>query len=231
MNRESLRKEYLQIVASVREYVEKQLELGFTELQETEQQSPYTTLELPQLDTHAQSCNRCPLHESRNSVVFGAGSTSATLMFVGEAPGADEDRQGEPFVGRAGQLLNRIIEAMKLTRDDVYIANILKCRPPRNRNPKPDEIRKCSPYLERQIELIRPQVIVALGGFAAKFLINTTAGISTLRGQFHPYLKVGRQENAPKIMPTYHPAYLLRNPNAKRDVWEDMKKVTAFLEK
>ncbi len=225
------KKEYLQLLATVREYVEEQLELGFMELQEPKQESPYANFDLIQLDADAQNCTRCVLHESRNSVVFGVGNPNASLMFVGEAPGADEDRQGEPFVGRAGQLLTRIIEAMKFTRDNVYIANVLKCRPPGNRNPAPDEIEMCRPYLERQIELIHPKVIVALGSFAAKLLINTTTGISALRGQFHTYPKAGKQENAPRIMPTYHPAYLLRNPSAKRDVWDDMKKVLDFLEK
>ena len=156
-------------------------------------------------------------------------------MFIGEAPGADEDQQGEPFVGRAGQLLTQIIEAgMKLQRSDVYIANVLKCRPPGNRNPAPDEVETCSPYLLRQIELIQPKVIVALGSFAAQMLLGTKTGITRLRGEFHDCNVAGLSfpphKKPPVIMPTYHPAYLLRNSNAKRDVWEDIKQVIAFLE-
>jgi DNA polymerase len=155
-------------------------------------------------------------------VVFGVGNPRAALMFVGEAPGFDEDRQGEPFVGAAGQLLTRIIAAIKLRREDVYIANILKCRPPNNRNPKPDEIALCRPYLDRQIELIRPRVICALGKFAAQTLLASDAPISRLRGRFHDYRGI-------PVMPTYHPAYLLRNPDGKRAVWEDMQQIQARL--
>ena len=151
-------------------------------------------------------------------------------MFVGEAPGADEDKQGEPFVGRAGKLLTDIITAMKFTRDDVYIANVLKCRPPGNRNPAPNEVETCSPYLLRQIALIQPKVIVALGSFAAKMLLDTNMGISALRGKFHEFALAKQAESSAVIMPTYHPAYLLRNPNAKRNVWEDMKQVITFLD-
>ena len=216
--------------------MEEQLELGFieTELREPEQESPYAEFDFPALSADAQGCTKCGLHEGRNTVVFGVGNPEADLMFVGEAPGADEDRQGEPFVGRAGQLLTRIIEAIELTRNDVYIANVLKCRPPNNRNPAPDEVEMCSPYLARQIELIQPKVIVALGSFAAKMLLDTNTGITALRGQFHTYSVAGHRDfpdkEAPVVMPTFHPAYLLRNPNAKREVWEDMKKVIAFLD-
>ena len=169
MDRDRLKKEYVELVASVREYVEEQLQLGFieSEIEEPERESPYANLDLPTLAIDAASCTKCPLHETRNSVVFGVGNTEADLMFIGEAPGADEDRQGEPFVGRAGQLLTDIIvKGMKLKREDVYIANVLKCRPPGNRNPEADEVETCSPYLVRQIELIQPKVIVALGSFA-----------------------------------------------------------------
>ena len=143
-------------------------------------------------------------------------------MFVGEAPGADEDQQGQPFVGRAGQLLTKIIEASGLTRDQVYIANVLKCRPPGNRNPKSSEIESCEPYLIRQVMLIQPKVICALGTFAAQMILRTDAKISNLRGNFHSYHGI-------KVMPTYHPAYLLRNPGGKRQVWEDIQKVMAEL--
>lgn len=237
MDRDSLKKDYIELVASVREYVEEQLQLGFTEseVNEPERESPYAKLDLPALAADASSCTKCPLHETRNSVVFGVGNTEANLMFIGEAPGADEDRQGEPFVGRAGQLLTQIIEAgMKLKREDVYIANVLKCRPPGNRNPERDEVETCSPYLIRQIEIIQPKVIVALGSFAAQMMLGTKVGITKLRGEFHPCnvagLHVLPHRKPPVVMPTYHPAYLLRNPNAKREVWEDVKKVLAFLE-
>ncbi len=235
MDRENLRKDYIQLIASAREYVEQQLQLGITELEsEPEQDSPYADFDLPALTADAEGCTKCPLHETRTNVVFGVGDPNADLMFIGEAPGADEDRQGEPFVGRAGQLLTQIIESgMKLKRSEVYIANILKCRPPGNRNPEPNEIETCSPYLVRQIELIQPKVIVALGSFAAQMLLGTKIGITKLRGEFHPCnvpgLRVLPHKKPPVIMPTFHPAYLLRNPNAKREVWEDIQTVMGFL--
>ena len=168
-------------------------------------------------------CARCKLHTlGRKQIVFGSGNPNADLMFVGEAPGADEDEQGVPFIGRAGQLLTKIIEAIGLTRDDVYIANVIKCRPPGNRNPEPDEIAECEPFLVRQIETVKPKVIVALGTFAAHALLRTDAPISKLRGTFHEY-------HGAKLLPTFHPAYLLRSPERKRDVWDDMKKVRAVL--
>jgi DNA polymerase len=168
-------------------------------------------------------CSRCKLHTlGRKQVVFGVGNPNADLMFVGEAPGADEDIQGEPFVGRAGQLLTKIIEAIDLTRGDVYIANVIKCRPPGNRNPEPDEVEQCEPFLFRQIDIIKPKVIVALGKFAAQCLLKTEAPISSIRGREFTYRDA-------VLIPTYHPAYLLRNPSAKRDVWEDMKRVRAIL--
>ena len=235
MDRENLRKDYLQLIASAREYVEEQLQLGFIESEsEPEQDSPYADFDLPALTADAEGCTKCPLHETRTNVVFGVGNPEADLMFIGEAPGADEDRQGEPFVGRAGQLLTQIIESgMKLKRSEVYIANVLKCRPPGNRNPQPDEVETCSPYLVRQIGLIQPKVIVALGSFAAQMLLGTKTGITRLRGDFHPCnipgLRVLPHKKPPVIMPTYHPAYLLRNPGAKREVWEDIQEVMAFL--
>ncbi|MGH9256609.1 MAG: uracil-DNA glycosylase [Vicinamibacterales bacterium] len=168
-------------------------------------------------------CTRCKLCSlGRRQIVFGVGNPHADLMFVGEAPGADEDLQGEPFVGRAGQLLTRIIEAIGLRRDDVYIANVIKCRPPGNRNPEPDEVAQCEPFLFRQIDTIRPKVIVALGKFAAQSLLRTTEPITKLRGREYKYRDA-------ILIPTYHPAYLLRTPSAKRDVWEDMKRVRAIL--
>lgn len=180
--------------------------------------------DLGELREYIGDCTRCKLHGlGRRQVVFGVGNPHAELMFVGEAPGADEDRQGEPFVGRAGQLLTRIIEAIELKRGDVYIANVIKCRPPGNRNPEPDEVATCEPFLLRQIALIRPRVIVALGTFAAHTLLGTDAPISRLRGRVHAFA------GGASLIPTFHPAFLLRSPDRKRDVWEDMKKVRALL--
>jgi len=169
-------------------------------------------------------CQRCKLARTRKTIVFGQGNPTARLMFVGEAPGADEDEQGLAFVGRAGQLLTKIIEAIGLTRDDVYICNVLKCRPPQNRNPETDEILSCQPFLERQIEAIHPTVLVGLGKFAAQWLLKTAEPITRLRGRLGDYGTSGI-----KVMATYHPAYLLRNPAAKKDVWEDMKVVRDLL--
>jgi len=169
-------------------------------------------------------CRRCKLAPGRTQIVFGVGNPEAALMFVGEGPGRDEDRQGEPFVGRAGQLLTEIItKGMKMRRADVYIANVIKCRPPENRNPEPDEIAACQPFLHRQIELVRPKVLVALGTFAAQTLLGLRVPISRLRGNWYDYQGI-------KLMPTLHPAYLLRNPNDKRLVWEDIKLVLRELE-
>lgn len=167
-------------------------------------------------------CTRCKLHKGRNKLVFGDGSPKAQLVFVGEGPGADEDAQGLPFVGRAGKLLTQMIEAMGLQRKDVYICNVVKCRPPENRTPEPDEVKTCSPYLLRQIDVINPKVIVCLGAVAAKTLLETTRGISQYRGEWQEWR--GR-----KLLATYHPAYLLRNPPAKADVWKDLQKVMAEL--
>ena len=168
-------------------------------------------------------CTRCKLVGlGRKQIVFGVGNPQADLMFVGEAPGADEDVQGEPFVGRAGQLLTKIIEAIEMKREDVYIANVIKCRPPANRNPEPDEVESCEPFLFRQIDTIQPKVIVALGKFAAQSLLRTTDPITRIRGREFAY------RNA-ILIPTFHPAYLLRNPSAKREVWEDMKRVRELL--
>lgn len=179
-----------------------------------------TALEI--LRQEALTCRRCALETTRTSVVFGTGNPNADLMFIGEAPGRDEDLQGEPFVGRAGKLLTDIILAMTLERSQVYIANIIKCRPPGNRNPEEEEIASCRPFLQRQIELIDPKVIVTLGSFAFQSLFGTTEAISRARGTW-------RQMGEIRVMPTYHPAYLLRNPSSKKEVWEDMKQVMAVL--
>jgi DNA polymerase len=168
-------------------------------------------------------CTRCKLSTlGRKQVVFGVGNPNAELMFVGEAPGADEDVQGVPFVGRAGQLLTKMIEAMGFTRDDVYIANVVKCRPPENRNPEPDEIESCEPFLFRQIETIKPKVIVALGAFAAKTLLRSQDPISRLRGRVYDY-------HGAQLIPTFHPSFLLRSPGQKKYAWEDLKKALAVM--
>ena len=172
--------------------------------------------------TDLGDCTRCKLHMKRTNLVFGVGNSDADLMFVGEAPGRDEDLQGIPFVGRAGQLLTKIIESIDLRRDDVYIANVIKCRPPDNRNPAPNEVRTCEPFLFAQIDAIRPRVIVALGSFAARTLLRTEDAISKLRGRSYDY-------RGATLIPTFHPAFLLRSPDRKRDVWEDMKKVRVLL--
>jgi|HubBroStandDraft_6_1064221.scaffolds.fasta_scaffold01741_3 uracil-DNA glycosylase family 4 len=177
---------------------------------------------LPKIRTDLGECTRCKLHKTRNKIVFGDGSPKAQLVFVGEGPGADEDMQGLPFVGRAGKLLTQMIEAMGLQRKDVYICNVVKCRPPQNRAPEPDEVEACSPFLLRQIDAIKPKVVVCLGAVAAKTLLNTTKGISQFRGEWLDW----RGYN---LMATYHPAYLLRNPPAKSEVWKDLQKVMAKL--
>ena len=177
---------------------------------------------LAELEQIVIACVKCRLAKSRTQVVYGVGSPNADLMFIGEAPGRDEDIQGKPFVGRAGQLLTDIIKAMKLTRDDVYIANVIKCRPPENRNPEQDELDACRPHIRRQIEIIQPKVIVTLGRFALQSLMEKGYAVSSVRGQWLDY-------NGIKVMPTYHPAYLLRTPAAKKDVWADMKKVMSAL--
>ena len=168
------------------------------------------------------NCTRCPLHEGRTQVVHTVGNYQADLMFIGEAPGADEDAKGEPFVGRAGQLLNKIIEAIGMKRDEVCIGNINRCRPPANRQPTLPEAHTCRPFLLREIAVIRPKVIVVLGNTALHNLLDTKVGITRMRGQFHEYYGV-------KVMPTFHPAYLLRDPSKKREVWDDMKKVREYL--
>jgi DNA polymerase len=178
--------------------------------------------DLESVQGRVRGCQRCDLSRTRTNTVFGEGSSKARLMFVGEAPGRDEDEQGRPFVGRAGQLLTKIIESIGLKREEVYIANILKCRPPENRNPLPGEIAMCRAYLEDQIDTIKPRVICALGKFAAQTLLATEVPITRLRGSFQDYRGI-------KLMPTYHPAYLLRNPGGKKEVWEDMQKIAKEL--
>jgi len=179
----------------------------------------YQAKSLEALRAAIGDCRRCKLWPGRTHLVFGVGNPKARLMFVGEGPGRDEDLQGEPFVGRAGQLLTDIItKGMGLKREDVYIANVIKCRPPDNRNPEPDEVESCEPFLKKQIDLVRPEIIVALGKFAVQTLLRSKVPITRLRGNWHTYHGI-------KLMPTFHPAYLLRNPGDKKFVWEDIKKV------
>jgi DNA polymerase len=176
------------------------------------------------LRTSVSSCTACGLHASRTHSVFGAGDRDADWLFVGEAPGFEEDRQGEPFVGRAGQLLNAMLRALGLSREAVYIANVLKCRPPENRDPAGDEVRQCEPYLHRQVELIRPAIIVALGRFAAQSLLKSSETIGRLRGRAHSYADI-------PLVVTYHPAYLLRNPLDKRKTWDDLQLAQSIINK
>ena len=176
------------------------------------------------LAQHIADCSLCRLCEGRNKVVYGAGNPDADLMFIGEAPGRDEDLQGEPFVGAAGQLLTKMIKAMGLTREEVYIANIIKCRPPRNRDPEPDEVATCEPFLVRQIDAIAPRMIIAMGRFAAKTLLQTERGITRVRGNWGTYRGI-------PVMPTFHPAYLLRNAGQKRAVWNDLQAVMAEMDR
>jgi DNA polymerase len=181
-----------------------------------------STPDLAALAKSLEGCPRCKLSKSRTNIVFGQGNPKAELMFIGEAPGRDEDEQGLAFVGKAGQLLTKIIEAMGSKRDDVFIANVLKCRPPNNRNPEPDEVASCRPFLDEQIRLIGPKVIVTLGTFAAQAILETDEPIGRMRGSW-------REARGVRVMPTFHPAFLLRSPERKKDVWEDMKLVRDFL--
>ena len=175
-----------------------------------------------QMKKQVEQCKACQLHLKRQNSVFGEGNPKADLMFIGEAPGADEDRQGRPFVGKAGQLLTKIIKAMGLERKEVFIANVIKCRPPFNRDPEPEEIACCWHFIEKQIKLINPKVICTLGRISTRTLLQTTSAISRLRGNFGEYKGI-------KVMPTFHPSYLLRNPSAKKLVWEDMQKIMKYL--
>ncbi len=209
-----------ELIGQTRAHVRRQQRLGVERLYvawpERAGGLPEPSLTLTKVRETLGECTRCKLYKDRKHIVFGVGNPKAWLVFVGEAPGADEDEQGEPFVGRAGQLLTRIIEAMKLTREQVYICNIVKCRPPANRNPEPDEIAACEPFLLAQLQAIRPKLICVLGTVAAQTLLRTREPISKLRGRFHDYHGI-------PVLPTFHPAYLLRNPHEKKTVWEDMK--------
>lgn len=231
-NKKDIIDEYLGVIYSLKEYLKENVELGFQEIYTDT--SLYTSFshsddlfgqsnlreyrDMDEIRTAVENCKLCSLHKTRRNVVFGTGNERASLIFVGEAPGAEEDEQGLPFVGKAGQKLTQIIQAIGLTREEVYITNVLKCRPPNNRNPLPEEIKNCEPYLIAQLKLIKPQTICALGTFAAQTLLKTDQPISKLRGRFHFYQGI-------RVMPTYHPAFILRNPRFKRDVWEDVQKL------
>ncbi len=199
-----------------------QLGAEFVSSPSSSKDSPYLSLK-----ERILNCQKCPLYQGRKNAVPGEGNLGTELMFVGEAPGRDEDIQGRPFVGRAGQLLTKIIHAMKFKREEVYITNIVKCRPPENRNPHKEEIEMCQDYLREQLEIIKPEVIVTLGRVAADFFIQSKLGMTALRGSFYEFNNI-------KVMPTFHPSYLIRNEgnkDIKKMVWEDMKKVMAFLGK
>jgi len=249
-----MQQEFLDIVTQVRNHLEYQKALGVSVMEtvaakvvspsaiavppavkptapkvqkQTEPQKPAAFIAggLPAVREELGDCTRCKLCKGRKTIVFGEGDPNAVLVFVGEGPGQEEDQQGRPFVGAAGQLLTDIIvKGMKLNREDVYICNIVKCRPPDNRNPEPDEIEACEPFLIKQLQAIRPKMIVALGNVAVKTLLKTKEGITKLRGTWKTYQGI-------PLMPTFHPAYLLRNPSDKKLVWEDVKKVLAEMEK
>ncbi len=187
-----------------------------------ERPNPSDLLTLQRIRKELGDCKRCKLHRTRRTIVFGEGNERAALMFIGEGPGYDEDVQGRPFVGKAGQLLTKIIQSIQLQREEVYITNIIKCRPPQNRNPEPDEIETCTPFLMKQIQAIQPKIICALGTFSAQTLLKTNAKITTLRGKVYDLEGI-------QVIPTYHPAFLLRNPDKKKEVWEDMKKIQQFM--
>ncbi len=204
--------ERIELAGALRCYLEELQDTGVDSLPLAAQET------LENIRTGLGDCRRCRLCETRKSIVFGVGSNNAKVLFVGEAPGRDEDLQGEPFVGEAGQLLSKMIKAMGYTRDEVYICNLLKCRPPENRNPETEEIAACSPFLLRQVESIAPKAIVTLGTFASQTLLDSRDPISRLRGRFHDYHGI-------PLMPTFHPAFLLRSPEKKREAWEDLQKV------
>jgi len=229
--------ERMMLAGALRSYLEDLLDTGVDELPlEISPPQPGGLQDSPALPAAAVreslediradlgDCRRCKLCESRTKIVFGSGSPAARVLFVGEAPGRDEDLQGEPFVGEAGQLLTKMISAMGFTREEVYICNVLKCRPPGNRNPEPDEIACCSPFLLRQVQAIAPQVIIALGTFAAQTLLSSREPIGRLRGKLHDYHGI-------PLMPTFHPSFLLRSPEKKRDAWSDLQQVMKLLVK
>jgi DNA polymerase len=211
----------LEAYALTKRFIKQQIDIGFDQLYLSEKQkipsvSKSSSEELENFHQSIKNCQECHLHKYRTNLVFGMGSPQANLMFVGEAPGREEDLQGKPFVGRAGQLLDKILKAINFQREEVYIGNVLKCRPPENRDPLPDEVDKCEPYLLKQIEIIKPRIICALGRISAQVLLKTKLPLNQLRGKFHDYHGI-------KFLATYHPAALLRYPQYKRQTWEDVQ--------
>jgi DNA polymerase len=215
-----------EVISDLKSYLEYLKGMGILSLPTSEikpvQSNSSRVMTLEEVQKELGDCKRCKLHRTRRTIVFGEGNERATLMFIGEGPGYDEDVQGRPFVGKAGQLLTKIIESINLSREEVYIANVIKCRPPQNRNPEPDEIKSCNPFLMKQIRVIHPKIICALGTFSAQTLLKTDAKISALRGRFFDLEDI-------KVIPTYHPAFLLRNPERKKEVWEDMKQIAELI--
>ena len=214
--------EFKHLLQEIKTHVGRAGEIGIEELRFQPQEKTPPEEALKRIREEIGDCTRCKLCHGRTNIVFGVGNPQAGLLFIGEGPGRDEDLQGEPFVGRAGQLLTKMIDAMGMKREEVYIANIVKCHPPENRLPEPDEIATCIPFLLKQIEAIQPKVIVTLGSLATQTLLQTKRGITQIRGEFQSYRGI-------LLMPTFHPAYLLRNPAAKKPCWEDLKKVIAKL--
>ena len=216
----------LEVVADLQSYLDYLKRMGIEGLPTAGPQpspsAPSGKMTLEEVRKELGDCRRCKLHRTRRTIVFGEGKKNAGLMLVGEGPGYDEDLQGKPFVGKAGQLLTKILQSIHIEREEVYITNIVKCRPPQNRNPEPDEIESCHPFLLGQIRAIQPKMILALGKFAAQTLLRTEATITGIRGKFFDLGGI-------KLVPTYHPAYLLRNPQRKREVWEDMKRIEEWL--
>jgi uracil-DNA glycosylase family 4 len=212
-----------EIIVDLKSYLEYLKGMGITALPTSESHTGrVSSSTLEEIRMALGDCRRCKLHRTRRTLVFGEGNKKAKLMIIGEGPGYEEDVQGKPFVGKAGQLLTKILQSIHLQREEVYITNIIKCRPPQNRNPEPDEIQSCYPFLLKQIHAIQPQIICALGTFSAHTLLKTDAKITTLRGRFYEFAGI-------KVFPTYHPAYLLRNPERKREVWEDMKQIAKYM--
>ena len=211
-----------EMIGNLKSYLEylKGIGVGFLPISEgdPEEATQVPIVTLDEVRKELGDCSRCKLHRTRRTIVFGEGNEKASLMVIGEGPGYDEDIQGRPFVGKAGQLLTKILQSINLAREEVYITNIVKCRPPQNRNPEPDEIQSCSPFLMKQINVIQPKIICALGTFSAQTLLKTETKITTLRGKIYDLAGI-------TVIPTFHPAFLLRNPERKREVWEDMKKI------
>lgn len=209
-------------INDLKTYLEYLKEIGIEYIFSNKNQKIDKKISLEEIKIKISNCNRCSLHQNRRNIVFGEGSPEAKLMIIGEAPGFEEDVQGRPFVGKAGQLLTKILQSIQLKREDVYITNVVKCRPPQNRNPKPEEINNCNQFLMMQIQVISPKIICALGTFSAQTLLKTESKITSIRGKIFEIEGI-------KIIPTYHPAFLLRNPDRKREVWEDMKLISQML--